>query len=136
MPDNSGAVDLGSLSNAEQERLAAMAEEHPEGSYPGDKNPGENKRKVLTAFIVLVGYDGNPEVAAFEDETLLVQTQPTNDLVSGACHTIIKDLTIQEQGMFTAHATHQVMMQKAREMAEQQQAAHLAQNLGDLRGRG
>jgi hypothetical protein len=129
VPDNSGAVDLGSLSPEEQAKVEEMAEQ----SYPGDQDPGDNKPKVLTAFAVVVGYDGNPQVISYEHDDFLVQSQPTGDLIYGACATILKDMNVQETGMYAAQATQQLMMQQARAMAEQQQAAQIAQNLPNLR---
>lgn len=134
MPDNSGAVDLSALSPEEQDAVKKMAEENPteepEGSYPGDQNPEDNRRKVLTGFIVLVDYNGNPEVMSLPEHLVLVQSEPTPDLIYAACGVIQKDLAAQE----TAHATAEVMMQQARAMQEQMQAAHLAQQVkGGLR---
>lgn len=133
MPDSSGAVDLNSLSAEEQKAVEDMAEK-TEGSYPGDQHPDDNKPKVLTAFAVVVGYDGNPQVVSYEHDDFLVQTQPTADLVYAACATVMKDIKGQEYAQAAALATHQVMMQQARMAQEQMEAARVAQNLGNIRG--
>lgn len=113
MADNSGAVDLGSLSQDEREAVEQLADTNPPEAEP---------RKALTAFVVVVGFDGNPEVMAFEDEELVVQVHPTPDLVFAACSTVVKDLQAQETAQHAAALTAQFMTQQARAMMEQQQA--------------
>jgi hypothetical protein len=123
VPNSSGSIDLGALPKEDQEALERMAEE------TGTEPKGE-KRKVLTAFLVIANFDGNTEVLAFQDDDLEVHAHPTPDLIYGACSTLIKDLEIQESAQAAAHMTAQVMLQQARAIAEQQQAASIRQGLG------
>jgi hypothetical protein len=130
--DSSGAVDLGNLSPEEKEAVEQMAEEHPEvaeGSYPGDKNPQDNKRKVLTAFSVVVGYDGNPDVVAYTGDDLLLQSDPTADLIYATCATIQKDMHAFDTAQAAAQMTASFMAQQARAMQEQMQQAQIAATL-------
>lgn len=124
MPDTSGSVDLGNLSQAEQEALEALAEKNP---------PEPEKPQVLTAFLVILGVDGNPQVMAFPDPDLDMLSEPTNDLVYQAASTIVKDIKAGE----VAQATVAMMAQQAQMMAQQQQEAMLRARLaseGAFRG--
>lgn len=132
MADNSGAIDLGSLSEEQQEELDRITEERGDPNDP--QHEGSQKRHALTAFLVIVEENGNPEVMAFEDPELVIQVKPTNDLIFGAVSTIAKDMQAQETAQASALATAQVMMQQAKAMAEQQQSAALAARLGNLHG--
>jgi hypothetical protein len=128
VPDSSGSVDLSALAAEEQEAVERLAAER--GEDPVDGSPEENApKRVLTAFLVIVGLDGNPEPMAFEDPALDLVTSPTPDLIYGAAHTLIKDLSAQETAQGAAHATAQLMMQQARAIAEQQQAQAIAQQV-------
>lgn len=125
MADNTGAVDLSSLSDEEKRAVEEMADAH-KGSYSGDQNPDENKRKVLTGFTVLLNYDGDPEVVSLpEDYEVLLQSEPTADLIYMACGNVMKDITLQMTSMATAQNTAMIMQQQARAMMEQQQNAML-----------
>jgi hypothetical protein len=126
VPDNSGAVDLGSVSPEDREALEQIAAQHEDGE--------PEKKKVITAFLVFLNHDGNPEVADFEDPGLDVQVPPTPDLVYATIAVLAKDLAAQETAQAAAQGTVQLQMMQARAIAEQQQAQHLRANLGDLRG--
>ena len=130
MPDSSGSIDLGSLPKEDQEALAAMAEEHP----PEEE---EDKPKVLTAFSVVVGYDGDPQIVAYAGDDLLVQSNPTDDLIKGACRNIVDDLNVLQTAQASAHMTAQLLMQQGQQMQQQmmqqQEAARIAASL-DLPG--
>jgi hypothetical protein len=126
VPDNSGAVDLGSVSPEDREALEQIAAQHEDGE--------PEKKQVLTAFLVFLNHDGNPEVADFEDPGLDVQVPPTPDLVYATIAVLAKDLAAQETAQAAAQGTVQLQMMQARAIAEQQQAQHLRANLGDLRG--
>jgi hypothetical protein len=137
--DNTGAVDLASLAKDEQDAVERLAAERGDDPHAPDGSDANAPKKVLTAFLVIVGLDGNPEPMAFNDPSLEVIAPPTPDLIYGAAHTLIKDLTAQETAQGAAHATAQLMMQQARAMAEQQQAQAIAQQvnqsgLGRIRG--
>lgn len=120
--DNSGAVDLGNI-NSDQKTTNT------------DEGATEDQRRtVLTAFLVLVGEDGNPEVLAFENPEIKVLTPPNSDLIYGAVQVIAKDMAAQETAHASAVATAQVMVQQARAMAEQQQMSQMAAGLGNIRG--
>jgi hypothetical protein len=124
VPDTSGSVDLGSLSQEEQEALEALAEKNP---------PEPEKPQVLTAFLVVVGTDGNPQVMAFPDPDLEMLSEPTNDLVFQAASTIVKDIQLGE----AAQATVAMMAQQAQMMAQHQQEAMIRARLageGAFRG--
>lgn len=129
MADNSGAVDLGT-SQAEEEPQADAAE--PEGTYPGDQNPEDNKPKFLTAFGVLVDYTGNPQIVRFPGagEEFYVQVQPTSDLVFAAASTIVKDLSSQE----TAQHTAQLVIAGLQQQAQQAFAAADTQKIREQLG--
>lgn len=126
MPDSSGSVDLGSLPKEEQEKVEQMA----------DQDPNQEKQRVLTAFSVVVSLDGNPQVVSLESEDFEMTVPPTADLIYGAAHTIIKDISGQEYAHATAMTTVQTMMAQTRMMAEQQQAQQVAAQLGDVRRAG
>jgi hypothetical protein len=124
VPDNSGAVDLGAMTPDEQEAVNRLAAER------GGEEPDKDERpKVLTAFAVVVGYDGNPTVTSYEHDDFLVQNNPTTDLVYGACQTVIKDIQSQETAQASAAFTVQAMQQQARAIAEAQQQAQIARSL-------
>jgi hypothetical protein len=84
---------------------------------------------VLTAFSVIVGYDGNPDVVAFESDDLLLQVDPTSDLIYGACAIIQKDMSAFETAQASAQMTGQFMVQQARAMQEQMQQQQIAATL-------
>lgn len=136
MPDSSGAVDLNSISPEEKEQVERLAEERG-GEQPSPEE--DHRQKVLTAFLVVVGYDGNPQVLRINDPNLLVQSEPTPDLVYGAASTILKDLEAQETAQAAAAMTVQAMMEQSRAMMEQQMAAQAglpgSVDLGKLRDR-
>jgi hypothetical protein len=127
VPDNSGAIDLGALPPEDQEAVDQLAAGH-EGE--------PEKRKVLTAFAIVIGFDGNPSVLSYEHDDFEAQTDPTMDLVFAACSTVIKDIQGQEFAAAAAQATHQLMMQQARAAMEQQQAAKIAQQVNLSRPHG
>lgn len=128
MPNNNGAVDLSSLSAEEQAAVEQMAEQH--GEQPEEpKGP----HRVLTAFMIIVGLDGNPQVMGFEDPNFELVSQPTGDLVYGAVQTVAKDLAADETARAAAQHTAQLMAAQAQAMMEQQQHAQVAASLGDVR---
>ena len=131
MPDSSGAIDLGSLSPEEQEAVNRMAEENGiTGDEPTREDTGPKRQKVLTAFIVLVGEDGNPTVLNYEDDERIETHVPvTPDLIYGACATIQKDIAAMETAQASAAATGQFMMQQARAAQEQMQNAAIQAQL-------
>jgi hypothetical protein len=128
VPDSSGSVDLGSLSQEDREALEQIAaqNEPPEGE--------QEKKEVLTAFIVFFNRDGNPEVSAFEDPNLDVLAFPTPDLVLAAISVLAKDLAATETAHASARETVGLQMGMAQRLQEQQQAESLRANLGNLRG--
>lgn len=120
MPDTSGAHDLS--------RPTPVPDD-----VNKPKDPPEPTR-VLTAFAVIIGFDGNPSVVSYEHEDIAVAHEPTPDLIFGACSTVLKDLQIQESAHAAGLATMQFMMSQAQAVQQQQEAARLRQGLGDLRG--
>lgn len=123
MPNNSGSVDLSGL--RQQAEAGAGTEEQTQ-------EPGQ-PTTVLTAFAVIVGFDGDPQVVSYEHDDVDVQNRPTPDMVFAACSTILKDIQSQETAQAAAQLTASIMVQQARAMAEQQQAAQMRAGLGDLR---
>lgn len=129
MPDNSGAVNLDALSAEDQEAVQRLAEERGGEVVAPEEATADNKREVHTAFLVLVGPDGSPEVLAFDDERLNVRQSPTPDIIYGVIQVLIKDLQAQE----TAAATVQATMAQARAMQEQMATQQMMKGL-NLRG--
>ncbi len=123
MPDSSGSIDLGSLSRAEQEAVDAMAEKNP-------PTPDDSKPKVLTAFVVVVDYDGNPNIVEYGGEDILLQSNPTQDLIFAACSVLMKDMQAFETAQHAAQLTAQHMMQQAQAMQQQMADAQLRQQVG------
>jgi type III secretory pathway lipoprotein EscJ len=126
VPNNSGAVDLGSLTPEEQAQVDALAER-------SDTEP--EKPTVITAFAIVVSEDGNPSIVSYEHDDFVVLNPATPDLVYGAISTVLKDLAAQETAQAAAQMTAQLMAAQARAMMEQQQAAALRQGLGKDLGR-
>lgn len=113
MPDTSGSVDLGGLSKEETEAVERLAQER--GGEPGPEAP--QPQKVLTAFVVVVGLDGNPQPMVFNDPQFDILTQATPDLIYAAAATVMKDI----EAMENAQATAEVMQQQAMAMQQQMQ---------------
>ena len=118
MPDNSGAVDLDSLSAEDREAVERLAEQ----TEPG---PEEQKRQVLTGFFVALLESG--DVVIVDDVPPNVErTLPlTDDLIYALASTVLKDVTAAE----TAKATLQAQMQQARAVAQQMQEQQLREQL-------
>jgi hypothetical protein len=126
MPDSSGAVDLTavpdqqplltSLSEEEQEALAAMAEHNPEPEGV----------PVRTAFIVYIEPDGTVNITPDLAVAFVRQHIPSNDEVYGAVKTVAKDIEVQETAVATATTMQQIAMNQARAMQE----AQMRQKLG------
>lgn len=125
MPDSSGSVDLGSLSQAEQEAVEKLAE-----AKGGDVEPDDSKPKVLTAFTVVVGYDGNPEIVQYDGEDILLQSNPTSDLIYAACSVLMKDMQAYETAQTAAQLTAQHLAQQAQAMQQRMADAQLHQQVG------
>lgn len=107
---------INSLSEAEREALAAMAEKH---------QPAEDVEEVRTAFLVLVHHDGAVEVRPDLSTKVDREEIPNTLTVFQAASTIAKDIQVQE----TAQHTAVFMQQAAMQMQQQMQAAKLAQGL-------
>lgn len=124
MPDTSGSIDLSSLSAEEAEAVENLAQE--KGGEPGPEQP--DRQKVLTAFLVVVGLDGNPEVMAFNDGQFDILTQVTPDHIYGACSVIQKDLDAREAALVTADIMQQQAMAMQQQMQDRMLAAQVSKN--------
>jgi hypothetical protein len=111
VPDTSGSIDLSTLSEEEKAAVENLAQER------GGPAEEPEERRALTAFLVVVGLDGNPEVLSFNDPNLNLLTGPTPDLIYAAAQTIAKDFLAME----TARATAEVMQQHAMALQQQMQ---------------
>ena len=107
--------DLESLSEEQQAALEQMAEENPEPE-------GE---QVRTAFLVVVGKDGNTVAIPDLDYAIIRDHMPSVDEIYSAVSVVAKDIQVQE----TAQITTQFMQQMAAAAQQQMQAQQLAQRL-------
>ena len=132
MPNSNGSIDLSSLSEEERQGVEALAEAQGDEAPEAESNEGQ-PLPLITAFLVLVHPDGNPEVRSFEDPSLDIKFKPTADLIYGAAGTIQKDLAGAEQAEAAAHAVIGIMEARARQAMEAQQAQQIKSQLGDLK---
>ncbi len=120
MPDSSGAVNLGEK-RQEEDKTEEQAQ------------PGTPTR-FQTAFGILVGVDGDPQIVSYSHEDIVLNTEPTPDMVFGACATVIKDLQAAETAEAAAKMTAGFLAQQAQAAMQQQQAAQMRASLPtDLR---
>jgi hypothetical protein len=126
VPNASGSVDLSSLSTDEKDAVERLAAER------GDPPPTEEEapEKILTAFLVLVDMNFNPQVMAVQDPRFEVSTPPTPDLVYATAAVIMKDKAAQESAMATA----EIMQAQAQAMMQQQQEAMIRSRLANEGG--
>lgn len=122
MPDTSGSIDLSRLSEEEEAALEHLTRE--KGGEPGPEAPPQ-AQKVLTAFLVVVGLDGNPTPMAFNDPQFEILAQATPDLIHAFCGTVRKDI----EAMESAQATAEVMQQQAMALQQQMQERMLHQQI-------
>lgn len=127
MPDASGSVDLSSLSKDEAEAVERLASERG-GTEPPAAESNE-PRRALTAFVVIVDLNGNPEPMAFNDPSLNLLTSATPDLIYGAVQTIAKDIAAMESAQATAEVMEQKALQMQQQMQEQMLQRQVAKNL-------
>lgn len=115
MPDNNGAVDLGTPKAEEQQQ------------EPTTQN-------ALYAFAVIADMEGNVGVYNYESEDIEpLITDLNNDLVYGACANVLKDIVAKTSG----EATLSMQMMQARAMSEQMEQQRVAEMLkqgGGVRG--
>lgn len=132
MPNASGSVDLSDLSNLSPEEEAAL-----EGLAERNETtpPEPEVQNVLTAFLVVVGLDGNPQVMALNDPKINPLTGPTPDLIHGACGVIIKDIAAMENAQATAEVMQQQAMAMQQQMQEQMLQRQVAAGLSKPGGR-
>lgn len=120
--------DLASLSDEERERLAAMAEEHPE-----DVQDAED---VVTAFFVVIRKDGSIGVSQDVTAKFAPDRMATGDDVIAACSVALSDLQAGKAAQITAAHMAQLgqMMQEQQqaEMIRRQMAANQNKGFGNL----
>jgi hypothetical protein len=126
VPDTSGSIDLSSLSDEEQEAVEELARRN--GESPSEAGAPQ-AQKVLTAFLVVVGLDGNPTPMAFNDPQFDILTQATPDLIHAFCGTVRKDIEAMESAQATAEVMQQQAMALQQQMQDQMLQRQVAQGL-------
>lgn len=125
MPDTSGAINLGEAPNLtpEQEaQLREMAKDHPEDT--------EGPDRVVTAFGVVLTHDGQVLIVPFDSEDVVMDINPTPDLIHGMAATVQKDIASQD----TARHTLELQMHQARAMSQRMEEAQIAAQLAAQNG--
>jgi hypothetical protein len=74
----------------------------------GNKPPEPQAVQAKTAFLVVVGTDGNIQVSADTSLDVEVQSQPTTDDIYTACALITKDIQVQQTAALVSNGLLQM----------------------------
>lgn len=108
---------------------AAGAHDLSKPSAEAPEPEGVEVPKALYAFAVIATDDGEVGVYDYEAEGIDPVLKANNDIIYGACATVMKDITAQT----TAQASIQMQMVQAQAMHQQMEQQRLAASL-DLAG--
>ncbi len=120
--------EFATLSEEERERLAKMAEEHPE-----DVDATED---VTTAFFVVIRKDGSIGVSQDVTAKFAPDRLATGDDVLAACSVAISDLQAGKAAQITAAHMAQLGAMMQQQAQEQAEAMRIRQEMARNQGKG